>query len=169
MEFLVSEAFTTPRWLLDQDILNRIESSGAIDRVQGLQTRALKSLLEEDRLKRIISNEETNGNDAYTAVAMLKDLRKGIFSELYKNNKVDAYRRNLQRSYVDIATSYLNQLNKEGNDELLKSDIMALMRGEMETLKRELSRRKSGVSDALTRYHWSDLIARINAGLDVEA
>jgi hypothetical protein len=169
MEFLISEAFTTPKWLLDQDILNRIESSGAIDRVQGLQTRALKSLLEEDRLKRIISNEETNGNDAYTAVAMLKDLRKGIFSELYKNNKVDAYRRNLQRSYVDIATSYLNQLNKEGNDEILKSDIMALMRGEMETLKSELSRRKSGVSDALTRYHWSDLIARIDAGLDVEA
>lgn len=170
MKFLISEAFTTPEWLLDQEILNRIEASGAIERVQGLQTRALKSLLNKDRLKRLIANEEANGKKAYTAVNMLSELRRGIFSELYRNRKVDAYRRNLQRSYVDIASSYLKQLRQDNSDdELLKSDIMPLMRGEMQTLKRELNRRKSNTNDALTRYHWNDLIARIDAGLDVDA
>ncbi|MBZ9629252.1 zinc-dependent metalloprotease [Salegentibacter sp. LM13S] len=169
VNFLVEEAFTTPDWLLNQEILNRIEASGAIERVQGLQTRALNNLLEEDRLKRMISNEEVNGNEAYTAVSLMEDLRKGIFSELYNRNKVDAYRRNLQRSYVDIASDYLKKLNAEDNEALLKSDIMPLMRGEMQTLKRELNRRKSGVNHSLTQYHWEDLIARIDAALDVES
>ncbi len=169
VNFLVEEAFTTPDWLLNQEILKRIEASGAIDRVQNLQTGALNSLLDEDRLNRMIANEEVNENKAYTAVSLMEDLRKGIFSELYNRNKVDAYRRNLQRSYVDIASEYLKKLNAEDNQALLKSDIMPLMRGEMQTLKRELNRRKSGVNHSLTQYHWEDLIARIDAALDVES
>ncbi|PKD15864.1 zinc-dependent metalloprotease [Salegentibacter salinarum] len=169
VNFLVEEAFTTPDWLLNQEILNRIEASGAIERIQGLQTRALNSLLDEDRLYRMIANEEVNENEAYTAVSLMEDLRKGIFSELYSRNKVDAYRRNLQRSYVDIASEYLKKLNAEDNEALLKSDILPLMRGEMQTLKRELNRRKSGTNHSLTQYHWEDLIARIDAALDVES
>jgi len=169
VNFLVEEAFTTPDWLLNQEILKRIEASGAIDRVQNLQTGALNSLLDEDRLNRMIANEEVNENKAYTAVSLMEDLRKGIFSELYNRKKVDAYRRNLQRSYVDIASEYLKKLNAEDNQALLKSDIMPLMRGEMQTLKRELNRRKSGVNHSLTQYHWEDLIARIDAALDVES
>ncbi|MDX1428179.1 MAG: zinc-dependent metalloprotease [Salegentibacter mishustinae] len=169
VNFLVEEAFTTPDWLLNQEILNRIEASGAIERVQNLQTRALNSLLDEDRLNRMIANEEVNGDKAYTAVNLMQDLRKGIFSELYNRNKVDAYRRNLQRSYVDIASEYLKKLNAEDNEALLKSDILPLMRGEMQILKREINRRKSGVNHSLTQYHWEDLIARIDAALDVES
>ncbi|PRX47974.1 zinc-dependent metalloprotease [Salegentibacter salegens] len=169
VDFLVEEAFTKPDWLLNQEILNRIGASGAIERVQGLQTRALNNLLDEDRLNRMIANEEVNGDEAYTAVNLMKELRDGIFSELYNRNKVDAYRRNLQRSYVDIASEYLKKLNAEDNQALLKSDILPLMRGEMQTLKREINRRKSGTNHSLTQYHWEDLIARIDAALDVEA
>ncbi|MBE7641039.1 DUF5117 domain-containing protein [Salegentibacter sp. BLCTC] len=167
--FLVDEAFSTPKWLLNQEILDRIEASGAIERVQSLQTRALKSLLDEDRLNRMIENEEINGNEAYTAINLMQELRKGIFSELYSRKNVDAYRRNLQRSYVDIASNYLKKMKSEGNEALLKSDILPLMRGEMQTLKQDINRRKSGVNHSLTRYHWNDLIARIDAALEVES
>ncbi|WP_289024368.1 zinc-dependent metalloprotease [uncultured Salegentibacter sp.] len=167
--FLVDEAFSTPKWLLNQEILDRIEASGTIERVQNLQTRALKSLLDEDRLNRMIENEEINGNEAYTAINLIQELRKGIFSELYSRKNVDAYRRNLQRSYVDIASNYLKKMKSEGNEALLKSDILPLMRGEMQTLKQDINRRKSGVNHSLTRYHWNDLIARIDAALEVES
>ncbi|MBI6119433.1 zinc-dependent metalloprotease [Salegentibacter maritimus] len=169
VEFLVDEAFSTPKWLLNQEILDRIEASGAIERVQNLQTRALKSLLDEDRLNRMIENEEINGNEAYTAINLMQELRKGIFSELYSRKNVDAYRRNLQRSYVDIASNYLKKMKSEGDEALLKSDILPLMRGEMQTLKQDINRRKSGVNHSLTRYHWNDLIARIDAALEVES
>ncbi len=168
MNFLNKHAFTTPDWLLNQEVLSRIEATGAIERVQNLQTRALNNLLDMKRLKRMVSNQQMNGSEAYTAVELMDDLRKGIFRELYSGRVTDAYRRNLQRSYVDASSAYLQKLKGKDNEAVLKSDIIALMRGEMERLKKDLSARKNNVSDSLTRYHWNDLIARIDAGLTVD-
>ena len=168
VEFLNDQAFTTPNWLLNKDILSRVEATGAIERIQSLQTRTLNNLLDEERLKRMVSNEQMNGREAYTAIELMDDLRKGIFSELYSGRVADAYRRNLQRSYVDAASVYLQKLKGEDNEAVLKSDIIALMRGEMERLKRDLNARRYNNNDALTKYHWNDLVARIDAGLEVE-
>ena len=169
IEFLNNEAFRTPSWLLDQDLLGRIEASEVRERIQALQTRALENLLEKDRLKRMIANEEVNGNKIYTVTKMMKDLRKGIFSELYNAAKSDAYKRNLQRSFVDVAASYVKQLKNRENDAVLKSDIMALMRGELNRLKKDINSRKNRVNHDLTRYHWNDLIARIDEAILIEA
>ncbi|MFO8147197.1 MAG: zinc-dependent metalloprotease, partial [Gillisia sp.] len=169
VDFLNTHAFTTPEWLLNRDLLDRIESGGAIERVQNLQTRSLNALLDEDRLKRMVSNEQVNEQQAYTALEMMDDLRKGIFSELYAGRNADAYRRNLQRSYVDAAAGYVKKVKEGGNDAVLKSDIIALMRGEMERLKRDINRQKNRVNNNLTRYHWNDLVARIDAGLNLDS
>ena len=168
VNFLIEHAFTTPEWLLNQDILKRIEATGAIERIQSLQTRTLNSLLDEDRLKRMISNQQVHGREAYNAVELMADLRKGIFRELYSRSETDAYRRNLQRSYVDIAADYVRMLEQEDNEEIEKSDIIALMRGELENLKRDI-RNQGSAQERLTRYHWNDLVARIDAALDVES
>ncbi|MCM4158575.1 zinc-dependent metalloprotease [Antarcticibacterium flavum] len=166
--FLNNHAFTSPEWLLERDLLDRIESSGAIERVQALQTNSLNNLLNEKRLQRMITNEQVNGRDVYTAVELMKDLRTGIFKELYAGQRTDAYRRNLQRSFVDAASSYVRKVNGAEDDRILKSDVIALMRGEMERLKRDISQRKSRVNDPLTQYHWNDLIARIDQGLRMD-
>ena len=158
VKFLNDNAFTTPDWLLNKDILDRIESSGAIERVQSLQSRVLNYLLSEDRLLRMIENEQLH-DSKYAVIELLEDLRKGIFSELYNGKKVDAYRRNLQRSYVDIAISYIQKI--EEGDDVSGTDIIALMRGELETLQSQLNRMQYSTSDRLSRYHYKDLIARI--------
>lgn len=158
VKFLNDNAFTTPDWLLNKDILDRIESSGAIERVQSLQSRVLNYLLSEDRLLRMIENEQLHDSE-YAVIELLEDLRKGIFSELYSGKKVDAYRRNLQRSYVDIAISYIQKI--EEGDDVSGTDIIALMRGELETLQSQLNRMQYSTSDRLSRYHYKDLIARI--------
>jgi len=168
VKFLNENAFTTPQWLLDTDILNRMEASGSIERIQNLQTRSLSYLLNEDRIKRMVSNEQMNAKDAYSAVNMMDDLRQGIFSELYVGKKVDAYRRNLQRSFIDEAAAYVQKLKSQEDQKILKSDIIALMRGEMQRLKTDMNARKMRSSDQLTRFHWADLIARIDAGLKIE-
>lgn len=168
VNFLNTHAFSTPHWLLDQNLLARIEATGAIERVQRLQTGSLTNLLNEERLKRMVSNEQVQGNKAYTVIEMMDDLRKGIFTELYSGRKADAYRRNLQRSYIDAASGYVQKLKAEDSEAILKSDIIAVMRGEMERLKRDINQRKNNVNDALTKYHWNDLVARIDTGLNVE-
>lgn len=169
VDFLNTHAFTTPEWLLNRDLLDRIESGGAIERVQNLQTRSLNALLDQDRLKRMGLNEQVNGQQAYSALEMMEDLRKGIFSELYAGKTTNAYRRNLQRSYVDAAAGYVKKVKEGGNDAVLKSDIIALMRGEMQWLKRDINRQKNRANDNLTRYHWNDLVARIDAALDLDS
>ncbi|WP_081209283.1 zinc-dependent metalloprotease [Salegentibacter sediminis] len=168
VKFLNDHAFSTPEWLLDRELLQRIEPSGAIERVQSLQSRALNDLLESDRLQRMISNEQVNGNSAYTAVEMMTDLRKGIFEELYKSQKVDAYRRNIQRAYVDAAAKYVQNLKKEERSEVTSTDIIALMRGDLEQLRRDLRARRNRVNNQLSVYHWNDLLARIDAALAVD-
>ncbi|WP_031426626.1 zinc-dependent metalloprotease [Flavimarina sp. Hel_I_48] len=164
--FLNENAFTTPEWLLDENILNRIEADGAIERVQNLQTRAMNYLLDADRISRMSENEQRNGNSAYAPLSMLDDVRKGVYSELYSGKPVDAYRRNLQRSYIDAAAEILQKAETEDGENLLKSDVVALMRGELQRLAIDLYKRKSRSGDALTTYHYEDLIARINKAFD---
>ncbi len=169
IEFFNTHAFSTPDWLLDKELLTRIEPTGAIERVQSLQSRALNDLLDEDRLQRMITNEQVNGREAYTAVEMMNDLRKGIFEELYRSQEVNAYRRNIQRAYVDAAAGYVQNLKKEESDEVASTDVIALMRGDLEQLRRDLRSRRNRTNDQLSVYHWNDLIARIDAALDVDA
>ena len=166
--FLNKNAFNTPQWLLNPEILNRIESSGAIDQVKNIQTYALNRLLDDSRISRMIENVQANGTDAYSPVQLMTDLRTGIFSELYRSQKTDAYRRNLQRTYVDIATKYLKNLEAGENQDVLISDVLPLMRGELSRLRRDIAARKNNTSDVLTRYHYSDLIARIDAAFKTE-
>ena len=168
VDFLKEQAFTTPTWLLNQEVLNRIEASGAIDRIQNLQTGVLEFLLEEDRLKRLVANQETNPDQAYSPVYLMNQVRESIFEELYQGREVDAYRRNLQRSYVKIAVDYIQQLKEEDMDEIVKSDIIPIMRGELQNLKRDINRHKSRASQGLSSFHWDDLTARIDAGLQVK-
>lgn len=167
--FLNEHAFSKPEWLLDRELLERIEPTGAIERIQNLQSRALNNLLDDDRLQRMITNEQVNGNKAYTAVEMMNDLRKGIFEELYRSQKVDAYRRNIQRAYVDAAAEYVQNLKKEENSDVTSTDIIALMRGDLEQLRRDLRSGRNRTNDQLSVYHWNDLLARINAALAVDA
>jgi hypothetical protein len=166
LSFLLDHAFTTPNWLLNKDILDRIESNGAIDRVKSIQLYNLNQLLDEDRLIRLVEAEERYGNEAYSVIEFLTNLRKGLFSELYTYKKADAYRRNIQREYVDIAGNYIHQLEAEDPENgILISDIISLMRGELKRLKSDLTRYGKN-NDQLTAYHWDDLSARIDKILE---
>lgn len=162
--FLNDHAFTNHTWLLNKEILQRIEDDGAIDRVKSLQVRALSSLLDEDRLLRMVENESLNGKDAYSPLEMLEDIRTGIFSELYRSQSVDAYRRNLQRTYVELASERLAELEMEDkrNEDVVISDVIPLMRAELEQLKSDIGSRRYRTSDKMSRVHWNDLLARID-------
>ncbi|MDT0675633.1 zinc-dependent metalloprotease [Autumnicola musiva] len=169
INFINTHAFNTPQWLLNDEILDRIASSGAVEKVQNLQARALNYLLDEERLNRMFENEQRTSEDVYSTVELMGDLRQGIFKELYNSEEVDVYRRNLQRAYVDAAVDYVEELKADGEEEIASTDIVALMRGELQNLKTDLNQRKNRTGDTISRYHWQDLIARIEAGLNPQA
>ena len=165
LQFLNEHAFSSPQWLMDPSILNRIEPTGAIERAKAIQVRSLRNLLDDDRLIRLVEANDVYGNNTYQVTEMLTNLRKGLFSELYKGQNTDAYRRNIQRAYVEIAGEYINSLEKDKKEDVVLSDVIALLRGEITVLAKDLGRYGRS-NDTLTAYHWDDLSARIESILN---
>ncbi|MGB5943408.1 MAG: zinc-dependent metalloprotease [Leeuwenhoekiella sp.] len=161
MDFLQEELFDTPEWMIDKEILSRIESDGTVERIRQTQVRALNNLLDFGRMARLIENETLNGNDAYALTEMMTDLRQGLFNELRTGRSTDTYRRNLQRAYVD-RMQYLMTNDQErfstSDINASQSDVRAVVRAELKTLQRQL--RNAG-GNRISRYHYDDLAERI--------
>jgi hypothetical protein len=109
VKFLVENAFTTPLWVVDPEILRRIEAVGAIDHVHNAQQSVLNSLLNSARFARLIEQETIDGSAAYPPTEFLATVRKGVWKELDNPQvKIDAYRRALQRSYLTDVNAKIN-------------------------------------------------------------
>lgn len=109
VKFLNLNAFATPTWAIDKEILRRIEPIGALNRVRNAQSSVLNNLLSSARFARLVEQQAIDGDVAYQPAEFLADVRKGVWKELDAPQvKVDAYRRNLQRAYLDLANNKLN-------------------------------------------------------------
>ena len=100
IKFLNKNLFETPTWMIDKNILDKIQFAGAVDQVRGLQSSYLNRILDFGRLARLIENEALNGSEAYSLDELMSDLKNGIFSELKNNSNIDIYRRNIQRAFI---------------------------------------------------------------------
>ncbi|WP_121667527.1 zinc-dependent metalloprotease [Mesonia aquimarina] len=173
MQFLQENLFETPDWLLENEIFNKIEFDGSVERVRQYQVRTLNNLLEFGRMARLIENETLNGEDAYGLIDMMTELREGIFEELSSTENINTYRRNLQRAYLDrmeylmkneqkeIPARYRNYINRSSIN-VSQSDIRPVVRGELESLENELQRSLRRNRNTITEYHLKDLLKRID-------
>ncbi|MCB0856294.1 MAG: zinc-dependent metalloprotease, partial [Bacteroidetes bacterium] len=179
MRFLNDHAFSTPEWMLREDILRRIEPAGAIERVRSLQARHLNNLLDMGRLARLIEAEAFMGNQAYTLTEMMDDLRKGIWDELYFNQSTDAYRRSLQRAWLEEMQDLLSkeqtpipatfrQFSSRTNIDVSQSDIRPVVKAQLRQLQQDLQKNLKRANDDMTRYHFEDVADRIGEILDEE-
>ena len=168
MQWLQKNAFETPNWLLNKELLSNIDYAGYASNLGRYQNRFLTGLLSFDRLGRLLDHEAINRNN-YSALEMLQDTRKGIWSEANVAKNVVIYRRNLQRAYID-RMSYLmtEDLNPRSNKafDVSQSDIRALVRGELNVLKRQVVNASNRGTNTVTKYHYKDCIERINQILD---
>lgn len=174
--FLNKELFTTPEWMMQDDIFARTEDFGALERIRSVQAGTLSSVLDLGRLGRVIENEALNGNEAYKINELFDDLRKGIWSELPAGKAIDVHRRALQRAYIErmeyLMTTdgpnipaaarryYGPQIN------VSQSDIRPMARGELKTLQRDIRSAISRTSDRMSKLHLEDALERVNNILD---
>ncbi|MBT7850987.1 MAG: zinc-dependent metalloprotease [Flavobacteriaceae bacterium] len=176
LEFINSQLFKTPKWLLDPAIFERIEYSGSIERIRRLQERTMTTILSLGKMARMIENETINGFEAYTLRNMTRDLRIGVWNELYSGRKIDTYRRNLQRAHID-RLAYLmtaeNQSKRRGSDYVKstavntsQSDIRAIVRAELKTLRNLINSSISKTTNSMNKIHLRDAVERINLILD---
>ena len=176
LAFLDKNLFKTPQWLIDKTIFERIEYSGAVERIRGLQERTLKNLLSLGKMARLIENETLNGAQAFRLTDLTAALRNSIWSEIKRGKKIDTYRRNLQRAHIDRLAYLLkaeNQSKRRGSDYIKstavntsQSDIRAIARFELNALKRIAKRGWTQSSDNMTRLHLQDIEERIETILN---
>ena len=163
VSFLVVNAFNTPTNFIRSEILARLSADGAAQRVLNAQSQVLRNLISSQRINRLAEIEQTQGNAAYSPTKLFLDLRNGLFRELdTKPLDFDLYRRNLQRSYLDMLAANLKT-------PVSNSDLPALSRAELIGI-RELIRKADATGAAPgVQAHLADLLARIERALDPRA
>ncbi|MBR9913818.1 MAG: zinc-dependent metalloprotease [Algicola sp.] len=169
MAWLHDNAFETPSWLIDKSLLQNIDYAGYTDRLRRLQSRYVNGLLSFDRLGRLIDHHALDATN-YSVLDMLKDLRQGMWSETSQTKNVDVYRRNLQRVYIDrmayLMTEELNPQRSDSYYNVSQSDVRALVRGELNVLKRQVASAANRQVNTETKYHYRDIVKRIEDILD---
>jgi hypothetical protein len=177
--FLNTQLFTTPKWLLNQNILSKINPENGVEAIKSLQDATLNSLLAGDRMVRLMETSSIS-KDNYSVDELMTDLKKGIFSELKNKNSIDIYRRNIQKLYVDKMIELLNPGEASVRAvpvgvtygfntrkvNLAQTDLPSISRGQLNSLKTELKLSTDRMTDRISRYHVLDLIYRIEEGLD---
>jgi len=152
-QFVLANAFTVPAFMVNTDILRRIQPVGAVDRVRAAQTAVLTALLQNARLDRMTEQVAIDGAAvAYAPVQFLADVRASVWSELGKPGAtISIYRRNLQRSYLDNLDQKLNGAPASS------AEIRMLAKGELRALDKQLQTAASAPGlEENTRRHLLD-------------
>tara|TARA_Y100000996_G_scaffold398119_1_gene365858 strand:+ start:39 stop:2405 length:2367 start_codon:yes stop_codon:yes gene_type:complete len=156
IEYLNRQVFETPQWLLDPDILNRIQGSGATDLLQSRQRSALDQILNVDRMKRLIEQDFFGpSSSTYSLREMLNDLREGIWSEVYQNRPTDTFRRSIQRAYIDRLEMLMDDEDASG------SDVASHVLNELELIMDAISQVQDRMAHDETRIHLQESMFRI--------
>ena len=173
IKFLNDNLFETPNWMINKEILNKIEYAGTTERIRSLQSSYLNRILDFGRMARIIENEALNGLSAYSLSEMMDDLKDGIWSELNKGNSIGVYRRNLQRSYISRLVFLMenDQPSRSGwqdyitNVKVDVSDIRSVTMGTMIELRKELKKSIKKYSEENIKNHLNYCISMIDTAL----
>ena len=176
VNFLNNHLFNTPYWMIEKDILNKIEFAGMTNRIRTVQSSYLNNILDFGKMARMIENEALSGNNAYTLENFMNDVKNGIWSELRNGKKIDVYRRNLQRTYI-LRLGYImanEQPRRQGSFwanyttpvNVSVSDIRSSTLGILLNLRKELSKSVKKYSDQNTKNHLNYCIGLINNALN---
>ncbi|HUF25478.1 MAG TPA: zinc-dependent metalloprotease [Gemmatimonadaceae bacterium] len=182
VRFLNANAFRPPGYLMDGEILRRIESEGIVARVRTAQTRVLTTLLADARLNRMIEYEALAARDAatYTVAELLGDLRTGVWGELRASSvRIDVHRRNLQRAYIETVDARINPPPRPATPAPAgpggggvaaalpqTSDARAILRGELIEIDQQVEAAIRRAGDSMTRLHLQDVHFQIRRILE---
>ncbi len=157
MDFLKRHLFTTPKWLINEELARNFEAEGMVDRIGNIQSRSLNILFREDRINRMAENEALNGRNALSVFELFDGTRKAIFES---GNENDVYARNLQRIFVEK----MKDIITEDEEEAKGGDLVAGARATLFTIEKSLKPKKSFSS--MQQMHIKDMKSRIQKILE---
>jgi hypothetical protein len=179
--FMQKEVFTAPKWLLDDNILNKISSPVRVSSLSRIQTTALDLIVNDRVLNTLLKMEARFGKDScYTLVEYLDDLQAGIWSELKTGKTVDIFRRAIQKNYVNNLLAVMNEAEEGKNiigmllgvpEESLpittNSDLSSYLALYLQNLRQQIVKAIPSFSDKDTKEHLKYIANEINSKLKV--
>ena len=172
LAFLDAEVLQTPAWLLDRELLRRIEPVGAVERLRSIQAGVLARLLDPGRLHRLVEREALDEGRAYPLAEFLADLRGAVWRELDRPRPaVATQRRHVQRAHVELLSALLTSDADPGprsrtRVDVSQSDLRAGARAELKAIR--AAARAARGADAATRAHLDDIADRVDELLDTD-
>lgn len=179
MDFLNKQVFTTPTWLLDQQIFAKTGNT-SVSVVNRVQDAALARVLSAGTINKLLNAEAELGTKTYTLNELMTDLRRNIFTEISTRRPIDIYRRNLQKNMVErllafvkppsaapaslssgIFISFAPSISRN-------SDAISFAKGTLRAIQADIRAAMASYPDAASKYHLQDLIDRISDGLSVK-
>jgi DNA-binding GntR family transcriptional regulator len=107
--------------------------------------------------------EQSQTKPGYPPAKLFLDLRTGLFRELgVKPLDIDLYRRNLQRSYIDMLAGDIKT-------PAANSDLPAFAREELDSIRDLIRKTDAAGAKPAVQAHLKDLTARITKSLDLRA
>jgi hypothetical protein len=181
VRFLLANCFTTPKNLLNPEVVNQFKFSGVASDVMGLQRSVLSSLLSAARLNRLLDAEVVAPETAYPVGDLVADVQAGVWSELKADApKTDPLRRNLQRAYIDILKREFEP-PQEGGISIGRlprglpifdfgpsrsAELRAVARISLRELSKQIEAALPKTKDAATKAHLQDSLEEINSILE---
>jgi hypothetical protein len=179
--FLTKEVFTTPDWLLNTDILNKISNPVRQGSAANIQTRVLDLVLSDRVFNTLLTLENRYGKgNTYSIIEFMNDVKAGVWTELATKKPVDIYRRGLQKNYVsnvlasikeaEAGTHYMALLfggpaAAEAMPVTVGSDIGSFLAMHLEKLRAEILAAIPSTTDKDTRDHYNYIAQQIKNGL----
>ncbi len=160
VSFLLENALRTPARFINEDVVARLTAAGTAQTVLRAQSQVLGNLISRQRIDRMSELEQSQTQPSYPPTKLFLDLRNGLFRELgVKPLEVDLYRRNLQRSYIDM-------LAEDIKTPAANSDLPAYARRELENIGEMIRKTDASSARPPVQAHLGDLTARIKKALD---
>ena len=146
IKFLNDHVFISLDWLVEENVLDKIENVGALERVRSAQNYALSRLFDYSRLARMLENQAINGNDAYSINDMIEDLNLSLWGNISDTSPIKFYRRNLQKTYINKLLDIMKNDKTQSpyykrfgtNIDFQSSDIRSKVLGEIISLDKKI-------------------------------
>jgi hypothetical protein len=185
VKFINENVFKAPQYLIRTDISERIEAGGMVPRINAPQQRVLNTLWQDARMNRLLELEgtATDKSKVYTLNAMLDDVRKGIWDELFDASTViNVFRRELQNDHISLIKSKMEPPAPAAGPggggggggfggppaAPLSEDAKSHLRGQLTALKDEIDRAIRKAGDKPTELHLKAALHRIETILDAK-
>jgi len=175
MKFVTDNFFNTPTWLINKQIAD-LTGANQVSTISFLQYSVLMRMMGSDIITKLINRETTNPGKNYTAQEYFKDLKMGIWTEIYSKKPISLYRRNLQQYYIAnmqkmfvatneiVMTGQLGGINVYLNPDVTRTDGESLVRAELVALRADIEK-AIPTATGMTKTHLKEMVRKINVGL----